>query len=368
MLNIITGYPMGNIFDSICPIFLERNEDIIEQVGSGVLITISDAVFLLTAAHVVDWSEKGVLCIPSNIGIVPIEGSVVSVEIPKGLTRSKDKIDLAYYKLSKSLSASLHQSLRPLEREHLWLTDNTLDNDIYTFSGFPVNKCRSKKETVSTELFSYSGHAAIDAKYENLGYDKETNIVINYRLKKSVSPDGVKLNPPHPRGISGGGIFRWPKDVGHRSQELRRSLVGIAHTYLKTQNCLIGTRLDLYYQLIAQNNSHLFPITPQQTDNQGQKIPKFISVVCYRKEEWPLLMSQFADADHMQNSWNEWRQAVENGFEQMYRKNVLLIPIELTADEIINYCASENLPNTGNTRADLASRKLAMMLREERVL
>lgn len=359
---------MGDIFDSICPIFLERNEDVVEQVGSGVLVTISGAIFLLTAAHVVDWSGQGALCIPSNAGIVPIEGSVVSLETPKRVTRSKDIIDLAYYKFSKSLAASLHQSLHPLERSNLWLTDNTLDDDVYTFSGFPVSKSRSKEGTVSTELFSYSGHAAIDEKYENLGYDKDTNIVINYRLKKSVSPDGVKLNPPHPRGISGGGIFRWPKDVGHRPQELRRSLVGIAHTYLKQQNCLIGTRLDLYYQLIAQNNPHLFPAAPEHTESPDRTIPLFLSVVCYRKEEWPLLMTQFADADHMQNSWNEWRQAVENGIEQMHRKNVLMIPIELSLDEIMNYCAREYLPNTGRTRADFANRKLEKMLREKKVL
>ena len=359
---------MGDIFNSICPIFLERNENVVEQVGSGVLVTISEAIFLLTAAHVVDWSEQGALCIPSNAGIVPIEGSVASLETPKGVTRSKDKIDLAYYKLSKSLAASLHQSLYLLERSDLWLTDNTLDDDVYTFSGFPVSKSRSKEETVSTELFSYSGHAAIDEKYENLGYDKDTNIVINYRLRKSVSPDGVKINPPHPRGISGGGIFRWSKDVARRPQELRRSLVGIAHTYLKSKNCLIGTRLDLYYQLIAQNNPDLFPKAPEHTESPDRTIPLFLSVVCYRKEEWSLLMTQFADADHMQNSWSEWRQAVENGIEQMHRKNILMLPIELSADEIMKHCARENLPNTGRTRADLASRKLAQMLREEKVL
>ena len=79
-------------------------------------------------------------------------------------------------------------------------------------------------------------------------------------------------------------------------------------------------------------------------------------------------MSQFSDADHMQNSWNQWRQAVENGIEQMQRKNVLIIPIELTADEIMKYCASKNLPNTGRIRADLAGRRLAEMLREEKVI
>ncbi len=144
---------MGDIFDSICPIFLNRKENAVEQVGSGVLVTIADTIFLLTAAHVVDRSSQGALCIPSNTDIVPIEGSVVSIETEKGVTRSKDKIDLAYYKLTKFLAANLHQSLRPIERNDLWLTDNTLDDDVYTFSGFPVNKSRSKEETVSTELF-----------------------------------------------------------------------------------------------------------------------------------------------------------------------------------------------------------------------
>lgn len=70
----------------------------------------------------------------------------------------------------------------------------------------------------------------------------------------------------------------------------------------------------------------------------------------------------------MQRSWSEWRNAAESGIEYMDRKRKILIPIELSSDEINAFCKKNNLKNIGRTRADLATHKLMQMIRESGVV
>lgn len=357
---------MTNETDAVCPIFIRHHKnDKIEQIGSGVLLKIKEKVFLLTAAHVSDWTHQGYLCIPTKEGIQQISGYMASLLASKGVSRNKDKIDMSYFLLDEDLSKNIFPEFKVLQRNECWLTDNLIDGDIYTFTGFPLTKAKSSNSEFSSEIFSYTGEAAIRKKYENLGYENDTNIIINFRRKKAIDPfSGKKLIPPHPKGISGGGIFRWPKSIDIERNKIERSLVGICHTYKENQNCLIGTKLSLYFNLIAQNHPELF----DSNGVEANGIPMFIALVCYKKEEWSLLLTQFDDAENMQSSWSEWRNAAENGIEYMGRNGELIIPVELSSREISDYCASNRLENTGRTRADLATHKLMKMLKESEVV
>jgi len=357
---------MDKELDSVCPVFIRDGDEKIDQIGSGVLLKIKEKTFLLTAAHVCDWSEKGELCIPTKNGIESIIGYCASILAPKKLGRNKDIIDIAYFLLDGALVEKIHDSFRVLSRNECWLTDNLLSGDIYTFSGFPLTKAKkSRNNEFSSELFSYSGEAAIPDKYKNLKYSEDSNIIINFRRKKAIAPTGEKRVPPHPKGISGGAIFRWPKSIGKNVEVINRSLVGIGHTYIERHNCLIGTKLSLYFNLIINNHPELFKSDTIHYDNST---PMFMALIFYRKDEWELLMSQFDDADNMQNSWEEWRNAAEYGVEHMDRNNKLIIPIELSAKEINEYCKLKKLPNTGRSRVELVNKKLFEMLKESKVV
>lgn len=352
---------MNNELDSVCPIFVcLKVSEKIEQIGSGVLLQIKNQVFILTAAHVTDWKEKGELCIPTKNGIEGIEGHIAGIVLPKGVSRTKDKIDMSYFCLSKSLVGKLHKSFKPLTLEDCWLTDNTQPKDIYSFSGFPLSKAKTLNDKYTSEMMTYSGVSTSFTKYEKLGYSDDTNIVIDFRRKKSANIDGVKNMPPHPKGISGGAIFRWPKDPDIEPKYFKRTLVGIGHTYLQKHNTLIGTKLSLYIPLIGNNHPELF----EEEKIKNNDIPLFICLVGYKKEEWSLLMSEFEDSKQMQGTWAQWRNSVEIGLEQFNKKNQQAVLIELSAQEIDNYCKSNKLPNIGQTRGELASRKLVELMKE----
>lgn len=93
----------------------------------------------------------------------------------------------------------------------------------------------------------------------------------------------------------------------------------------------------------------------------------YSGIVWYKRDEWDLLMSQFEDAAHMHKTWSEWRQAAEDGLEQMLRLGRIMIPMEISANEIMDFCRSNNLPNIGKTRALLCNQKLHEMIREQQI-
>jgi hypothetical protein len=94
-------------------------------------------------------------------------------------------------------------------------------------------------------------------------------------------------------------------------------------------------------------------------------MPQFVSIIRYKKEEWDLLMSQFADAKNMQDSWAQWRHAAELGVERMTRSGHLVIPIELSSEEILLHCQKTGEPNIGRTRTNLASIKMMELMKEK---
>lgn len=356
---------MKTATDAVCPIFVLHNKtDRLEQIGSGVLIHIKDKTFLLTAAHVTDWMEVGYLCVPTDDGINEITGHYASLLTPTGLNRNADKLDMAYFLLSNELAIKLGSYFYILKREEYWLTDNLLDGDVYTFTGYPLSKAKVVSDNVYTsEMFSYTGEAAVKRKYKSLKFNAESNIIINFRIKKAIDLySGKKRMPPHPRGISGGAIFRWPKCHG---DSFERNLVGIGHRYLSKHNCLVGTKIPMYFSFIAANHPDLFK--DEVTNNQNS-IPLFLALVAYKKEEWDTLMSQFEDAENMQSSWAEWRNSAEYGVEHMDRSGKSIIPIEVSADEIQSYCETHNLPNTGHTRVGLANERMYAMIKESGIL
>ncbi len=349
---------------SVLPLFLDDGRSL-EQFGSGVLVALSDRHFVLTAAHVTDLVAQGDVCAPTEEGILPIRGGYGHARLPRNVPRNTDKYDIAYFSLSPDYAGSLHRAINPLIVDDCRLWESLVEDDIYTFTGYPASKSRARSDSHSTEMFSYTGAAASIAKYGRMGYDTADHILVNFNRKKSINNDGRQLMPPHPRGISGGGVFAWPKDVFDKTEpDFRRYLVGIAHTYEKRSNCLIGTRINKLLALIVANHPELGSCYRQVQRDDDSSIPMFVAMVWYRRDEWPLLMSDFEDADKYQKTWSLWRQALENGLEHLGRDGAFPTPVEITREEILDYCEEQGEPNISQTRSALASKKLVGMIRE----
>lgn len=341
----------------LCPVFLQRADtNRLQQIATAVALRLGGKVFLLTAAHVIDHRSEGTLLIPTKDGIEPIEGRMIALDLPRTGSRKEDKVDVAYVELSESLAGNISESIVPLGREELSLFDFYLEGDLYTFAGYPWRKSEVKGGRVKTELASYTGEAASEARYKALGYSTAYHVVIQFRCKKARHMmSGAKQIAPLPHGISGGGVFSWQKDMAKAPKAPELKCTAVGHTYLQSQHVLVGTRLNVYLGMIQQ--SHPEVIAEAGIGYSPQ--PIMMGIVWYARSEWDELMRDFDDANNMSDTWEEWRQGAESGIEEMAIRGKVAMPVPMTAQEIRDFCFKQKLKNNGYARSTLASAKMA---------
>lgn len=247
------------LLDAVCALFFVPHEkERMEQVGSGVLISLFDDIFLLTAAHVTDLKATGELYIPGRSQIVPINGHFAHNPIPSGSKRTEDRLDSSYFRLALDLRANLHQSIRPLLPDDLDPFDRPSERDYYTFVGYPWRKSKQCGTSQESERFTFSGEIVPHRVYERFGYSTESHFLIRFRRNKAFSSRYRSLGAsPHPQGISGGAIFAWPKEVDNEPDIPPLKLVGICHTYIAEEHLMVGTHVGVYLCAIQNNNPHL---------------------------------------------------------------------------------------------------------------
>lgn len=278
-------------WDELCPIFFS-DEDVFEQIGTGVLINIFDNVYLLTASHVIDnlYNSKGArLLIPTVNGFSTLGGTLYHKPLQIDEHRDYDKIDFSFCKLSSELIETLHEDLVPLSEHKIgFLNDYSVDrgivkkrvydkntpknmkilygesssvgedtidelNDLIcettiVFAGFPNTKSKSRNGIHETEIVYYYGRGLSNQEYILNNYDKTVNILAEHG-KYGVMDSSFNLkNSPKPYGISGGGIYKIVKtNIG-----FDRQLIGIGHTYKKRNHLFVGTHINYCIQLLKK--------------------------------------------------------------------------------------------------------------------
>jgi len=243
--------------ESLVPIFFwDSVREHPEQIGTGIFVVLGENAYLLTAGHVVDYRAHGSLCVPSGNGIIALKGGVGGNALPPDAIRQNDKFDVAYVRLDDETRAQLHPSFVPIARKHVDLEGYVAPGTPCSIGGYPLTQARRTESSYQSATYSYIGFSADHETYTRLGYDPSVHIIVQYRIKKSVFPEGDRTIPPHPRGLSGGGIFQLHPASFLDLQRTPRTLIGSMHTYLKRENCFVGTRTPGHLLLIQQRFPH----------------------------------------------------------------------------------------------------------------
>ena len=237
---------------SLVPIFIETEiPKGIKQIGTGVFLDIQSEPFLFTAAHITDDTKNGKLLVPTANGLEEIEGYLAHIDLLPEISRNDDSIDMAYYRLRTSFARNLCAYFSPLIKQ-TELFESSLNFGMLSVVGYPASKGKKKKNIFSSELAFYRGSPANEELYIKHELLKDQNIIIHFSKKETISPEnGKQINPPSPRGVSGGAIFAWP--YGHEfSQDWSiPKLVGILHSYKEKEGIFIGTTLLPYMAATA---------------------------------------------------------------------------------------------------------------------
>jgi len=233
-------------YDALIPVFLETEVPRrLQQVGTAVFVEYQGEPFLYTAAHVTDGLAHGELLIPTSKGLSIIDGYLAYISLPSEIPRSGDVIDIAYYRLSSVFATELCNHFQPLPHSRCDLVTTAEDLTVCSAAGYPTSKGKKGGDgSLSSEIFSFRGVVAGEGIYSGLSLSPEQNIVIHFSKKRAVDRQSGKLYPtPGLKGISGGGIFAWPKGEELSEDWSLPKLVGVVHSFKEREGLIIGTTL-----------------------------------------------------------------------------------------------------------------------------
>lgn len=238
--------PSFDPYDALVPVFLEtQGPNRVSQIGTAIFVELHGEPFLYTAAHVTDDRKVGRLLVPTADRLEPIDGYMAYIDLPPEVCRREDDTDIAYYRLSSEFAATLCHNFRPLPQARCELIKSAMGLTACSVSGYPASKSGKTPDGAHrSEVFSFRGVAAQQHVYDSLGLSSDLNIVIHFSKKRAVHPDTFEKHPtPSLKGVSGGGIFAWPRGEELSEDWNLPKLIGVVHSFREKDGLIIGTTL-----------------------------------------------------------------------------------------------------------------------------
>jgi hypothetical protein len=238
---------------SVRPLFIEE-DDAPQLVGSGVLIALGEATFLLSAAHVLDERNQGTWIFGPN-GLLPLTGECLFSSIPSE-GRDADKLDVGAVRLSDDLARALGE-LRILTAYDLDLDDRAFvdspPSKQYLVVGYPASKAKPRRQTrrLTVETFVLTATALAREQYKRLEVDDFSHLALSFDQRKVTNVDG-RVTAPHLYGVSGGGIWTLGRTIDAEGQDARLAAIGTEWHQGPTK-AILGTRVALFTEMIRDH-------------------------------------------------------------------------------------------------------------------
>lgn len=192
------------------PLFAVDSRDRPDLFASSVLLKIDDKLLLLTAAHAI----YEILQAGSSVHVGAKTISPLSSSFIKTSTNGRDELDLAGIVIAEEFR--VEQSMLALPMKGIEHEDFLSQPHMRCIHGYPISKNKTAKRAdesrkVFTKYgFTYAGASHnLDVDYARYKKDRQKHIAIKYQ-KRSRNDSGEQVTPPHPKGISGGGMWSVP--------------------------------------------------------------------------------------------------------------------------------------------------------------
>ena len=193
-----------NIISHSCQLFQKGGKYGHKPYGSGILIKISNAHFLATAAHVTEnLNEYNTLFIKGPGYFIPVLGDLRETDIS-----IKKHADLAYIKLHDSI-------IDPILKRHNFLSlgkilgnHTLLDAAQYCILGFPEKNIRVENGKIQTGASYYIVKPSKEKVYNHYNFDTSSFVLFEFKGKgEEVITGQTSQKIDDPYGISGCGIW-----------------------------------------------------------------------------------------------------------------------------------------------------------------
>lgn len=239
------------------PIYAEKPNKVLYLEASAFLLAVNDAVFLVTASHVL-------LAYKSSPFWVPTAGKPFGLNADFTHTKIDETVDVAF--------ARLDQRMAPLLREYRILTLDDIDvtdwpepHRTYTFIGYPssANKANLRDKTLQPTVQPYSSHKPLLLDdYEKRNLNPCSAVAMFFDLAQAEREGtGEIVRPKSPVGISGGPVFRIGgfRELYEKSNQEKVVGLGI----IPKPDMLIGARISLVIEGIRERHPDLADTLPK---------------------------------------------------------------------------------------------------------
>jgi hypothetical protein len=258
MLIRATG---NSILQSTVLFFHDKAKGKQSALGSGLLFSLDQKFFMITAAHVIGEKQKEIYVILSDKEI-QLGGLLLLTPIPISGKRDDDKIDIAIMHLTDSSVADLLQNFKFIELENIGISYKKISQANYLVVGYPATKTKKVwgKDEIKSKPFVYRSKENEIFNYAKFGFSNKLHIAVKFDGKVVSTRNKNLHKAPNLHGISGCGLW-YLKDFGKPSMIDNKQLVGVVIEQKKYygHNAIIATRIDLITEAIRQQFDVVIP-------------------------------------------------------------------------------------------------------------
>lgn len=231
---------------AVRPLFVPKDNGDVVHIGSSVLLRIHNVCFVVTAAHVLRSAPPNVaLYVGTPSGMPEIDGrQVKSVPTPGGT--GHDLVDLGLVALEPECIGRLSDCVF-LTTDDIDVDDQVDSSPIvgtnYLAMGYPHELVTFSREgsTYQARLVPWIGKPRSNSDVESMLLHPASHAMVEFdgeRIAERLGRD----RPVHPRGMSGGGLFRF--ELSPTGSVPPEKLVAILiEEQLETHSALLATRI-----------------------------------------------------------------------------------------------------------------------------
>jgi hypothetical protein len=242
----------ATVSDFVIPIYGLNQDRQVFGIGSGVVIRWTSGEYVLvTVGHVLDWyTETSLLTWGGPTGFIPLADRGAVTTVPAGRLRGADKTDLAAVLLDRDTVLRIKRTDARFARHEVIWREAALLNGFYSFMGYPneTNEIVAEPDasgrlvrTKPRQFVSFRVRPAPALTYRRVGCDPDRHFVGVFDHRQ-LYENGQPVLGPHPRGISGGGVFFLGSTEAVYHGRSRPRLIGIGIEYHSDEYLIVATK------------------------------------------------------------------------------------------------------------------------------
>ncbi len=244
---------LHQIMRSTVPL-LRADRNRLELEGCGILLTVADSAFVLTALHVLRPLLRDNIPMCMGAGSEDSPGVLISNQ---GVLKADDPIDIALIELRTEQSEEIARSNAYVHSGRCLVRRSYGPANLFFVCGIPAQDTLPmlSRRLLHMAAFGFiTGQFPADSLQSDCPeYQPDAHLILDYTESNRRDEFGLPIPLPDPRGMSGCGVWLLPA-LGTTSVENwafdQLKLVAIAQAYHTRERFMIATRFDSALRLL----------------------------------------------------------------------------------------------------------------------